>query len=61
MVTSPARHCRHCYGDCDGGCLLPGGEGLCIHSPVPHRSPREWLGLLRTRRFWRRFFLGVQR
>jgi hypothetical protein len=61
MTTSPVRHCRHCYGDCAGGCLLPGDMGLCIHKSVPQRSPREWLALLRTRRFWRRAFLGVRR
>jgi len=61
MVTSQVRHCRHCYGDCGGGCLLPGDTGLCIHNPVPRRPPGEWLGLLRTRGFWRRLFLGVLR
>jgi hypothetical protein len=29
-----ARHCRHCYGDCPGTCLLPGTGGLCIHQPA---------------------------
>jgi hypothetical protein len=47
-------HCRHCFGDCDGDCLLPGGGGLCIHKPVPKRTLGEWLALLRTRRFWSR-------
>jgi len=51
-------HCRHCYGNCGGGCLLPGGLGLCIHKPVPKRTAGEWLTLLRTRRFWHRFFGG---
>ncbi len=51
-------HCRHCYGNCDGGCLLPGGGDLCIHNPVPKRTAGEWLTLLRTRQFWRRAFWG---
>jgi len=25
------RHCRHCWGDCLGDCLL-GDTGLCIHN-----------------------------
>jgi hypothetical protein len=54
----PARHCRHCLGDCSGRCLLPGDQGLCIHSPVPRMSAREWLNLVRTRRFWRRALFG---
>jgi hypothetical protein len=53
-------HCRHCYGDCGGGCLLPGDQGLCIHSPVPRRGLREWLGSMGTRGFWRRFFGGIR-
>ena len=24
------RHCRHCWGDCLGECLL-GDTGMCIH------------------------------
>ena len=53
-------HCRHCYGDCGGGCLLPGGGGGCIHKPVPKRTVGERLTLLRTKRFWRRVFWGVR-
>jgi hypothetical protein len=52
------RHCRHCLGDCSGDCLLPGDQGLCIHDRVPRRSAREWLVLLRTRRFWHRVLFG---
>jgi len=55
-----AAHCRHCYGDCSGGCLLPGGEGRCIHKPVPKRPAGERLTLLGTKRFWRRVFWGVR-
>jgi hypothetical protein len=55
-----AGHCRHCYGDCGGGCLLPGGGGLCIHMPAPKLTAGRRLALLRTRRFWRRVFRGVQ-
>lgn len=50
-------HCQHCAGNCDGSCVLPGG--LCIHRPMPRRSAREWLLLMRTRRFWRSV-LGVR-
>ena len=42
-------HCRHCFGDCPGDCLLPGGGGLCIHTPVPKRTLGERLALLRAR------------
>ena len=51
------RHCRHCLGDCRDDCLLPGDQGLCIHDPV-RRPAREWLFLLRTRRFWHRVLFG---
>ena len=52
-------HCRHCFGDCGGECLLPGGGGVCIHKPVPKRTLSERLALLRTRRFWSRVFRGA--
>jgi hypothetical protein len=53
------RHCRHCMlGGCNGGCLLPGGSGLCIHRPVPRLPPRDRLRLIATRRFWRRLLWG---
>jgi len=55
MMTS---HCRHCLGNCDGTCLLPGGSGLCIHYPVPRRPLREWPTMIRTRGFWHRVFWG---
>ena len=55
---SSVRHCRHCFGACSGNCLLPGDQGLCIHKPVPRRSAREWLFLMRTRRFWHRVLWG---
>ena len=54
----PAGHCRHCYGDCPGTCLLPGGGGLCIHKPAPTLTPGRRLALWRTRRFWRRVLRG---
>jgi hypothetical protein len=54
-----AGHCRHCFGDCDGGCLIPGGGGLCIHQPRPRRPLREYLPLLRTRGLWRRWLKGI--
>jgi len=45
-------------GDCSGVCLLPGDDDLCIHNPVRRLTPREWLFLLRTRRFWHRVLFG---
>jgi hypothetical protein len=46
------RHCRHCWGACDGGCLLPDGSGACIHSlNVSFRQrARLWLARLRLLR-----------
>jgi hypothetical protein len=54
------RHCRHCFGDCGGVCLLPGTDGLCIHHPVRRLSWGEWVRALRTRALWRRVFWGVR-
>jgi hypothetical protein len=53
-----AGHCRHCYGNCSGNCLLPGGGGLCIHRPALRLTVRQRLALVRTRGFWRRVFWG---
>ncbi len=53
-----ASHCRHCYGNCPGTCLLPGGGGTCIHKPAQKLTVGQWLALIRTRRFWRRAFWG---
>jgi hypothetical protein len=40
--TMPAyRHCRHCYGDCPGDCLLPGDSGACIHGRVKMPFPQR--------------------
>jgi hypothetical protein len=55
-----AGHCRHCYGDCPGTCLLPGGGGLCIHKPVPKLTVGQWLALVRTRRFWHQVLRGTR-
>jgi hypothetical protein len=58
----PTRHCRHCWGDCAGDCLLPGpagAAGLCIHQPNPSLPWPVRFRLLTTRQFWRRFFLGT--
>jgi hypothetical protein len=44
-------HCRHCYGDCPGDCLIPGGGGACIHrrASVSFRQQlRIWLWRLRS-------------
>ena len=51
------RHCRHCLGDCPGGCLLP--DGRCIHGWNGKR-PREFTTwrLLLNRRWWRRVLWG---
>jgi hypothetical protein len=53
------RHCRHCLGDCDGSCLLPGQDDLCIHHPVRRLTMREHVLLLGDRRFWHRVFWGL--
>jgi hypothetical protein len=52
----PARHCRHCAGNCPGDCLLGGGQ--CIHGWNGKR-PRDvtWRMLL-TRRWWHRVLWG---
>jgi hypothetical protein len=55
-----AGHCRHCYGDCPGTCLLPGGGGLCIHQPVPKLTVGQRLTLMRTRGFWHRVLRGTR-
>jgi hypothetical protein len=55
-----ASHCRHCYGNCPGTCLLPGGGGLCIHKPAPKLTVGQRLALVRTRRFWHRVLRGTR-
>jgi hypothetical protein len=55
-----ARHCRHCWGDCPGDCLMPGEMGLCIHKPNRRLTNHERMLLLVDRRFWRRVFWGVR-
>jgi len=52
-------HCRHCYGDCPGTCMLPGRQDVCIHMLSPKLTFRERMTRLRTRRFWHRVFWGV--
>jgi hypothetical protein len=52
------RHCRHCWGNCDGDCLVrgvPGYPDLCIHmgrynAPPLRRRMRLWLAGLRRNR-----------
>lgn len=57
------RHCRHCWGDCDGMCLPPWARdvGVCIHKTTPRLTLtfRERVLLLGSRRFWRRLFWGI--
>jgi len=58
-VDEPARrHCQHCWGGCDGECMLPGGRDGCIHRPatLPFRYRLRLLG---SRRFWRRVWFGI--
>jgi len=55
-----AGHCRHCYGNCPGSCLLPGTDGLCIHKPTPKLTAGQRLALLRTRWFWHRVLRGTR-
>jgi hypothetical protein len=54
---SQARHCKHCWGDCLGTCLLPGDEGRCIHNISQGPPLRDWPRLMRTRSFWRWFLI----
>jgi hypothetical protein len=52
-------HCRHCYGDCRGECLMD-TAGHCIHDG--NLRPLSWpqrLRLLATRAWWRRVFWGT--
>jgi hypothetical protein len=54
---SEIRHCRHCWGDCVGDCLL-GESGRCVHGWNEKRLPRFRWQLLLTRGWWRRVFWG---
>ncbi len=54
-----ASHCRHCYGNCPGNCLLPGGSGGCIHKPA-RLTAAQRLARWRTRAFWRRVVRGLR-
>ena len=48
---SEARHCRHCWGDCPGECLI-GQPGRCIHG-WNGKHPRQFRWqLLLTRNWW---------
>jgi hypothetical protein len=55
---SVTRHCRHCWGNCPGNCLVPGQPGACIHAPAKLPLSTRVM-LLGSRRFWRRVFWGV--
>lgn len=50
-------HCRHCYGDCSGTCLVD-DAGHCIHGSGPRLPLSLHWRLLTTRRWWRRVFWG---
>jgi hypothetical protein len=52
----PARHCRHCLGNCAGGCLLE--DGQCIHGWNGKRPYEFTWQLLLTRRWWHRVLWG---
>ena len=50
------RHCRHCWGDCPGDCLV-GESGQCIHG-WNEKPPRQLGKKLLSRRWWHRVFWG---
>lgn len=53
------RHCRHCLGDgCDGGCLISGGGGQCIHGWNGARPRGVTWRVLLDRRWWHRVLWG---
>jgi hypothetical protein len=54
-----AGHCRHCWGDCVGTCLLPGDQGMCIHNPYPKLTFRQRVAGLAKGRFWQRVLRGL--
>jgi hypothetical protein len=39
------RHCRHCWGDCPGDCLLD-DNGMCIHNVYVRLARRRRLRML---------------
>jgi hypothetical protein len=53
------RHCRHCWGNCPGDCLME-DMGMCIHDPnSPFRGTRGIRARrLLSRRWWRRVLSG---
>jgi hypothetical protein len=54
-----ARHCRHCMGDCGGGCLIS-QPGRCIHG-WNGKHPRQFSWqLLLNRRWWHRVLWGTK-
>jgi hypothetical protein len=53
------RHCRHCWGDCLGECLL-GDTGMCIHGRNSRTAPRMRAQWLLSRKWWRRVFWGTR-
>ena len=52
------RHCRHCWGDCLGDCVL-GDTGLCIHDWHRMATRRMQARWLLSRKWWQRVFWGI--
>ncbi|MGH3282890.1 MAG: hypothetical protein ACRDNW_27700 [Trebonia sp.] len=52
------RHCRHCWGNCLGDCLL--GDGQCIHGWNGKRPQGLTWRVLLTRGWWDRVLWGEQ-
>src|SRR6266852_3465714 len=59
LDMTAVRHCRHCWGDCLGECLL-GDTGMCIHGRNSRMTPRMRAQWLLRRKWWRRVFWGAR-
>jgi hypothetical protein len=59
--VAEVRHCRHCYGDCQGACLRGGlVPGRCIHG-WNEKPPRQFtLRRMVSRQWWHRVFWGAK-
>ena len=47
------RHCRHCWGNCLGDCVLDYSAGMCIHGRDGAKRMRMQPQWLVNRRWWR--------